>query len=54
MSLVQSNLTSLNTDNSFTMANSLAFEFLQNSSDRSRKQLFKEIYLFYHEMVCCV
>ena len=34
------------------------FESLENSSDSSRKQIFKEIlgkiFLFYHENVCCV
>ena len=30
------------------------FESLRNSSNSSRKQIFKEIFLFYHEIVCCV
>ena len=25
-----------------------------NSSDSSRKKIFKEIFLFYHEIICCV
>ena len=29
-------------------------ESLRNSSDSSRKQIFKEIFLFYREIVCCV
>ena len=49
------NLNSSNTDDSFTMANSnLIFESLRNSSASSRKQMFREIFLFYHEIVCCV
>ena len=52
---VKSNLKCSNTDGSFAMANSNSrFESLQNSSYRSRKQIFKEIFLFYHETVCCV
>ena len=39
------------TDGSFTMA---VFESLWNSSNHSRKQIFKEIFLYYHEIVCCV
>ena len=30
------------------------FKSLRNSSDSSRKQIFKEIFLFYREIVCCV
>ena len=30
------------------------FESLQNSSDSSRKQIFREIFLLNHEIVCCV
>ena len=30
----------------------LVFESLRNSSDSSRKQIFKEIFLFYPEIVC--
>ena len=30
------------------------FQSLQNSSNSSRKQKFKEIFLFYREIVCCV
>ena len=32
----------------------LVFESLRNSSDRSRKQIFKEAFLFHYEIVCCV
>ena len=52
---LQSNLNSSNTDGSFTMANSnLVFESLWNSSDSLRKQIFREIFLFYHIIVCWV
>ena len=27
---------------------------LQNSSNSSRKQIFRDFFLFYHEIVCCV
>ena len=30
------------------------FESLGNSSDSATKQIFREIFLFYHKMVCCV
>ena len=30
------------------------FWVLRNSSDSSRKQIFREILLVYHEIVCCV
>ena len=37
------------------MANSNSFfESLRRSSDSSRKQIFREIFLFYREIVCCV
>ena len=29
------------------------FESQRNSSDSSRKQIFKEIFLFYRDIVCC-
>ena len=32
----------------------LVFESLRNSSYSLRKQIFREIFLFYHEFVCCV
>ena len=31
----------------------LVFESLRNCSDNSRKQIFREIFLFHHEIVCC-
>ena len=50
----QPNLNSSNDDGSFTTANSFSFESLHNSSASSRKQIFREIFLFYHGIVCCV
>ena len=47
---IQSNLNSSDTDGSFT----LVFESLQNSYDISSKQIFTDIFLLYHEIVCCV
>ena len=44
---VQSNLNSSNTDD-------LVLESLRDSSDTSIKQIFKEMFLFYREVVCCV
>ena len=32
----------------------LIFESLRNFSDSSRKQILREIFLFYNEIVCCV
>ena len=32
----------------------LFFESLRNASDSSLKQLFKEIFLFYYKIECCV
>ena len=32
----------------------LIFEYLRNSSDSSRKQIFRDFFLFHHENVCCV
>ena len=37
------------------MANSNSFfESLQSFSDSSRKQILREIFLFYRKIVCCV
>ena len=47
---LQSNLNSSNTDGLFE----LSFESLRNSSNRSKKQIFKEAFLFHYEIVCCV
>ena len=52
---IQSTLNISNTDGSFTAADSkLVFESLRNSSDSSRKQIFKESFLYNLEIVCCV
>ena len=32
----------------------LIFESLRDFSDSSRKQILREVFLFYHEIVCCV
>ena len=52
---VQSNLDSSNTDGSFTKANSNSFlspyEVLPIAK---KKQIFRENFLFYREIVCCV
>ena len=52
--LLKSDLNSSNTNGSFTMANSNSVLSLQNSLDRSRKQILKEAFLFFYEIVCCV
>ena len=54
--IVQSNLDGSNTDGSFTMANSNSFlspyEILPIA--QKKKQIFKDFFLFYREIVCCV
>ena len=45
---IQSNLDGSNTDGSFTMAN------LNKVIPIARKQIFREIFLFYHKIVCYV
>ena len=52
--LVQYNLNGSNTDGSFTVDDSNFFQSLQNSSNSSRKQIFRDFFLFYHGIVCCV
>ena len=51
---IQSNLSSSNTDGSFTMADSnfpiRPYKILPIAPENK----FKEIFLFYHESVCCV
>ena len=45
----------MNTDGSFTMANSNSFfESLQNSYNSLKKLIFWEIFILYHEIICCV
>ena len=51
---IESNLDGSNTDGSFTMANSNSFLSPYEILPSSRKQIFKEIFLFYREIVCCV
>ena len=46
---IKSNLNSSNTDGSFTMVNSNLF-----FSPYTRKQIFRGVFLFYYEIVCCV
>ena len=37
------------------MVRTLFFQSLQNSSNSSRKQIFRDFFfLFYHRIVCCV
>ena len=48
--MIQSNLNSSNTNISFTMANVSP----RNSSNSSRKQIFRDFFLFYHVIVCYV
>ena len=45
---IQYNLNGSNTDGSFTVDDSN----LQNSSNSSRKQIFRDFFLFYHGIVC--
>ena len=53
-SKLQSNLDGSNTDGSFTMANSNSFLGPYEILLIAQKQIFKEIFLFYREIVCCV
>ena len=48
---IQYNLNGSNPDGSFTLDDSNCFLSLQNPS---RKQIFRDFFLFYHEIVCCV
>ena len=51
---ILSNLNSSNTNGSFTMADSKSFLSSHEILLIAQKQIFKEIFLFYHEIVCCV
>ena len=52
---VQYNLNDSNKDGSFTVDDSNSFfQSLQNSFNSSRKQLFRDYFLFYDGIVCCV
>ena len=48
--IILSNSNNSNTNGSFIMTDSN----LRNSSDSSRKQIFRDFFSFYHEIVCCV
>ena len=50
--MLQPNLDSSNTDGSFTMANSNSF--FPTVQENKFKQIFREIFLFYREIVFCV
>ena len=52
--MMTTNLIISNTNGSFTMANSNSLLSLRNSSNSSRKKIYREIFLFYHEIVYCV
>ena len=55
LSNIQSNFNGSNTDGLFTMAYSNSFLSLYGIfSDSSRKQILREIFIFYDEIVCCV
>ena len=52
---LQYNLSGSKTDGSFTGDDSNSFfQSLQNSSNNSRKQIFRDFFLFDHGIVCCV
>ena len=52
---IQYNLNGSNTGGSITVDDSNSFfQSLQNSSNSSRKQIFRDFFLFYHGIVCCV
>ena len=51
---LQSNLDGSNTDGSFTMANSNSFVSPYEILPIAREKIFKEIFFFYREIVCCV
>ena len=52
--LIQSNLNSSNTDGLFTMANSNSFVSPYEILPLAQENKYREIFLFYHEIVCCV
>ena len=56
--VLQYNLNGSNTDGSFTVDDSNSFFFFFRSyktfSNSSRKQIFRDFFLFYHGIVCCV
>ena len=53
--IIQYNLNGSNLDGSFALDDSNSFfQSLQNPSNSSRKQIFRDFFLFYHEIVCCM
>ena len=53
--IIQYTLSGSKTDGSFTVDDSYSFfKSLQNSSNSSRKQIFRDFFLFYHGIICCV
>ena len=52
--VIQLNLSDSNTDGSFTMANSNSFLRSYEILSIAQENIFREIFLFYHEIVCCV
>ena len=54
--IIQYNLNGSKMDGSFTLddSNSFFFQSLQNPSNSLRKQIFKDFFLFYHGIVCCM
>ena len=52
---IQYNLNGSNPDGSLTLDDSNSFfQSLQNPSNSSRKQIFKDFFLFYYGIVCCL
>ena len=54
VSKVQLNLSSSNTNGSFTMANSNTFLNPHEILPKAQGHKYLGIFLFYHEIVCCV
>ena len=53
--MLQYNLNGSNPDGSFILDNlNSLFQSLQNPSNSTRKQIFRDFFLFYHGIICCV
>ena len=53
--IIQYNLNGSNLDGSFTLDDSNSFfQSLQNPSNNSRKQIFRDFFLSYYGIVCCM
>ena len=53
--IIQYNLNGSNLDGPFTLDDSNSFfQSLQNPSNSLRKQIFRDFFLFYHGIVCCM